>query len=170
MGVIKEWNCIEHGEFESTHPICPEFGCESRAVVREFRTAPTIGSRMVKQFEAGMKRTSDMMHISNFRSAREGEAAYGGDAKKKYGAEVLWGNDCQKVFNRSFAQMTNIAQQPTTYRNRDGSKEITLTHNNGMRDAATEAGITKRRVAKPGELAVHKGDDRSSPVAKSITA
>jgi len=168
LGVIREWSCLEHGEFEGSHPICPEHGCRSRAVVQEFRTAPTIGSRMVRQHHAGLKRSSEMMKISNFRSARAGEAAHGGNVGQN-GQKVLWGDDCRKVLGRSFAELTTIAHKPLVVQKRDGSGEMRLDRNNAMREVATESGLTQRRVAKPGELRVLKGDARSEPVAKLIT-
>ena len=177
MGVLKEFNCLEHGEFEGSHPICPAFGCRSRAVVQEFRTPPTIGSRMVRQFEAGMKKTSDMYHIRNFRTARAGESAHGGDAGKENGMQVLWGDSCRKVLGKSFAELTGIAQQPLVVHKRDGSGELRLERNNAMRSfandgdsAGTYQKMAKRPVAKPGELRVQKGDRKSEPIAKRITA
>ena len=169
MAVLKEWRCADHGEFDSTHPICPYSGCDSSFVLRELRTAPTIGSRMVKQHHEGLKRSSDMMKINNFRTAREGEAAFGGEAAKKAGMQVLWGDESRKVLGHGFAELTQIAQKPLTVHKRDGSA-VTLTRNNGMADAATEAGITRRRVPKAGELRVPKGEARSEAAAKSISA
>ena len=170
MAVLKEWRCFDHGEFDSTHPICPYSGCDSSAVLREFRTAPTIGTRMVRQHHEGMKRTSDMMKINNFRTAREGEAAYGGEAAKKAGMQVLWGDESKKVLGKGFAELTQIANRPFTVNKRNGSGSITLTRNNAMADAAEQAGITRRRVAKPGELRVPKGEARSETAAKTITS
>lgn len=170
MSVIKEWNCVLHGEFDGSHPICPEMGCDSKAVVREFRTAPTIRSSTMKKFDAGIRRSSDMMKINNFRTAREGEAAYGGDAGKASGLQVLWGSESNKVLGRSFAELTAIAQKPLHVPKRDGSGTLSLTRNNAMREAATEAGITRRALPQVGELAVVKSDKQSDAKAKSMTA
>jgi hypothetical protein len=148
LGVIREWNCLFHGEFDGSHPICPAMGCDSAHVVREFRTAPTIGSRMVKQFEAGMKRSSDMMRINNFRTARAGEAAYGGQAEKESGLQVLWGDQCKQALGRSFNEMVGLAAKPLTVTKADGSK-LTLTRNNGMAEAATEAGLSHAATSLP---------------------
>src|ERR1700678_378924 len=108
MGVMKEWRCFDHGEFDSTHPICPASGCDSRAVLREFRTAPTIGSRMVRQHHEGLKRSREMYKISNFRTARAGEAAHGGQTDTQ--GRVLWGDESRKVLGKSFAELTQTAQ------------------------------------------------------------
>jgi hypothetical protein len=167
MAVIKEFRCFDHGEFEASHAICPHPGCDSKAVFREFRTAPTIGSRMVRQHHEGLKRSSDMYKIANFRSARAGEAAHGGQTDTQ--GRVLWGDESRKVLGKSFAELTQIAQRPFSMRSRAGN-ELTLTRNNGMADVATEAGITSRRIAKPGELKIAKGEARSEAAAKSITA
>jgi len=167
MAVIKEFRCFDHGEFEASHAICPHPGCDSRAVFREFRTAPTIGSRMVRQHHEGLKRSSDMYKISNFRTARAGEAAHGGHSQGDM--RVLWGDESRKVLGRSFAELTQAAQRPFHMRSHAGN-ELTLTRNNGMADMATEAGITARRIAKPGELKVAKGEARSEAAAKTVTS
>lgn len=90
--ILKEWKCAEHGPFECSDAICPEMGCMSESVTREFRTAPGIKSRMVQQHERGIRALSDRMGGANFRTAKEGEASYGGD---KAGG-LLWGNDAAK--------------------------------------------------------------------------
>lgn len=167
MAVIKEFRCFDHGEFEASHPICPHRGCDSKAVLREFRTAPTIGSRMVRQHHAGLKRSSEMYKIGNFRSARAGEAAHGGQSQGDM--RVLWGDESRKVLGRSFAELTQVAQQPFRMRSHAGN-ELTLTRNNGMADMATEAGITSRRIAKPGEVRVPRGEARSEAAAKTVTS
>jgi hypothetical protein len=41
MAVLKEWSCAAHGEFEAYEGVCP-YGCSSRFVKREIRTAPAI--------------------------------------------------------------------------------------------------------------------------------
>jgi hypothetical protein len=57
-----------------------------------------------------------------------------------------------------------------TVHKRDGSGSITLNRNNGMADAAEGAGITQRRVPRPGEMRVPKGEARSETAAKTITS
>lgn len=169
MAVLKEFNCLLHGIFDCTVPICPSFGCNSRAVVREFRTAPTIRSAGMKHFDAGIRRTSDMMQINNFRTARAGEAAYGGDVGKDTGLKVLWGSDVQKTMGRSFAELSSTAAQPLRVPRRDGSGDIVDTRNNAMRAAATEAGITHRRLPQVGELTVARADKVPDAKVKALT-
>jgi hypothetical protein len=168
LGVIKEWNCLEHGEFVGSHPLCPVLGCESRAVTRVFLTPPNIGSTALKRFDQGIARSADMYRISNFRSAKAGEASYGGDKARELGMEVLWGNEVQKKMGRSFAELTGLAQQPLVVPKRDGSGVLRMDHNNGMRDAATEVGITRRRLPKAGEVVAARADDAPEKV-KALT-
>lgn len=169
LGIIKEWNCLEHGEFDGSHPICPEFGCDSKHVAREFRTAVTIGSRMVKQHDAGMKRSSELYKISNFRSAREGEAAHGGNAGRDLGTEVLWGSDiARKMPGHSLPNLMSAAQKPLVVPRRGGGEPLRLDRNNALADAATEARITARRLPQA-EVAVLKGASKDVEVAKSVS-
>ena len=167
-GILKEWNCLLHGEFDGTHPICPSMGCSSKAVVREFRTAPTIRSSGMKKFDAGIRRTADMMKLNNIRTARAGEAAYGGEAAKQTGLEVLWGSDVQRVMGRSFAEMSSAAQRPLVVPRRDGTGSITVTRNNAMREAATEAGITRRTLPPVGELVTVRSDKVPDAKVKAL--
>jgi hypothetical protein len=158
MSVLKEWRCIEHGEFESSHPICPASGCESKGVAREFRTAPTIGSSFRKRFDAGIRRTSEMMGGANFRTARAGDTAFGGDVGREKGLNLLWGNESQRVLGRSFAELTQIAARPLDIKKRDGSVER-FERNNAMRETVTSMPtLTRSRLPKPGELTKAKQD------------
>ena len=168
MGVIKEWNCIEHGDFVASHPICPENGCTSRHVTRVFLTAPMIGKDSTRRFDAGIRKSSEMMRISNFRSARGGEAAYGGDVGKDKGLQVLWGDQCRKVMGRSFSELTQIAHNPLVVQKRDGSGELRLERNNAMREAATEMGITKRNLPPAGEVRIAEKPDQA-PAKKLVS-
>lgn len=164
MAVIKEFRCFDHGEFEASHPICPAHGCDSKAVVREFRTPITIGSRMVKQHHAGLKRTAELMRLNNFRTAREGEAAYGGEAAKAAGTQVLWGDQSRRALGKSFSELMGAAAQPLTVRGH------TLTRNNGMADAAESAGLTRRSVVPAAEVAVPRGEAKSEQKAKALVS
>jgi hypothetical protein len=164
VALIKEFECIEHGVFESSHPICPNFGCESRSVAQVFITPPHIGTSFVKRFDAGIRRSSDLMGGANFRSAKPGEAAFGGDVGKKLGMEVLWGQDVQKSMGRNFAQLTQIAQQPLSV----PGTNLRLDKNNGMRDAATDVGITKRRLPPAYEVTAAKAEKGSDAKAKAL--
>lgn len=167
MAVMKEWNCLEHGEFESTHAICPASGCESRAVKQEFRTPPTIRSGTMKRFDAGIRRSSDMMGGKNFRTAKAGEASFGGDAGKENGMQVLWGDESRKVLGQSFAQLSANAHKPLVVPKRDGSGNLVLEKNNAMREAATEMGITRRRLPQAAEV---RTDKESQGKAKAVVS
>jgi hypothetical protein len=168
-GPIKEWVCLEHGEFEGSHAICPAEGCDSSCVNREIRTPITIGSRMVRQFDAGIRKSADDYKIRNFRTARAGEAAYGGDAARELGTEVLWGSDIQKKLpgNLGMPQLLAQAHKPLVVPKRDGSGVLRLDKNNAMREAATEARITQRRLAQA-EVTVPKGGKKDEAVARVL--
>lgn len=167
MAIIREWACLEHGPFECSVAICPAFGCDSRCVSQEFRTAPAIRHGNTSRTDAGLRKSSDMYRINNFRSARDGEASYGGDKGKEVGLEVLWGDQCQKKLGRSFAELTGIAQQPLVVAKRDGSGMLRLDKNNGMRQAATELGITRRHIPQAGEVSGDKATAKEA--AKALT-
>jgi hypothetical protein len=166
--MIKEWACLEHGAFEASHAICPAFGCDSAHVTQEFRTPVGIKSAWTKRSDAGLRKSSDMYGISNFRSARPGEAAYGGDKARELGQEVLWGNDIQRKMGHSFSELTSLAAKPLVVNKRDGSGQVRLERNNAMREAATELGITRRRVPHAAE--VSGAADTPKERAKSLTA
>jgi hypothetical protein len=167
MAVLREWACLEHGPFEGSHAICPALGCDSRAVSQEFRTPVGIRSGLTKRTDAGIRKSVDMYGLGNVRSAREGEASYGGDKGKELGMEVLWGNDVQKKMGRSFAEMTGVAQRPLIVKKRDGSGTLRLDQNNAMRQAATELGITRRVVPQAAEVSGDKGTRKEA--AKALT-
>lgn len=161
MAVVKEWACLEHGEFTGTHPICPNFGCESASVVQEFRTPVGIGSEFRKRFDAGIRKSSEMMGIDDFKSAREGETSFAGRADPKTGTKVLWGDESKKVLGKNFAELTAVAQKPLEVTARTG-EVLKLERNNGMREAATESGITRRRLPKAHEVSAER-----SPAARA---
>src|ERR1700704_1285016 len=94
---VKEYECEVHGAFECTHPICPAFNCDSKKVKQVFITPPNIGSGQLKLFDKGIRKSAEMYGISNFRSAREGEAAYGGEAALRSGQALLWGDNIKKA-------------------------------------------------------------------------
>lgn len=149
MAVLAEWECALHGVFECTHPCCPAFNCDSSQVKRVFVTPPHIGSQTLKRFDKGIKRSAEMYGISNFRTAREGEAAYGGG-----GNGVLWGDQIQKTLGVDMSALQAAAQRPFKV---PGRNEV-LTNNNPMREVATELGITKRVLPKPAEEIRSKHD------------
>ena len=100
MSVVKEYKCAEHGSFECSDPICPAMGCRSEKVTREFRTPPGIKSNMVRQHEKGIRELSDRMGGVNFRTAKAGEASFGGD---KAGG-LLWGSDATKFLGHGITE------------------------------------------------------------------
>jgi hypothetical protein len=166
MAVIKEFECIFHGNFEGSHPICPENGCLSEAVTQVFLTPVTIGSQFRKRFDAGMRKSAEMYQIDDWKSAKAGDTSFAGRAP--VGQELLWGDGCKKVMGRSFAELTGLAAKPLVVEKRDGG-QIRLERNNGMREAATEAGITARRLPKAGEVTAFKGEKGAQGKAQALT-
>lgn len=165
MGVMREWACLEHGEFEGTHPICPFMGCRSEAVTRVFLTPPSISKGKYKRFEAGLRKSSEMYGISNFKTARNGETAFEGRAtteSKDLGMEVLWGTDVEKKMGKSFAQLSTLAHQPLVV----GDK--VNTRNNALAELATEAGLTSRAIPRAGEVIGSKAE-KSEAKARTLT-
>lgn len=167
MAVLKEWRCAEHGDFESTHPLCPNFGCESVNVERVFLTPVGTRSDSTKRFDAGIRKSAEMMGISNFKSAKAGDTSFAGRAQENevLGTKVLWGDEVAKPvaqggLGQGFAQLTAAAQAPFVATRADGS-QVSLTSNNAMAEAATELGITSRPVPKAAEVRVASGDSAS---------
>jgi hypothetical protein len=144
MAAMKEWECPVHGDFDCTHPLCPHVGCETE-VKQVFRTPVTIGSQLRKRFDAGIKKSVDMMGLGNLRSSRAGEASYGGNT----GDQVLWGNDVERVLGVSINQLTATAARPLNVTYKDGRKETIET--SVMRELAAE-GATSHRLPRPAEL------------------
>ena len=103
--------------------------------MREIRTAPGFKSDKSKRFDAGLRKTADGMKLGNLRSAREGEAAYGGDI----GRQLLWGDDAKKYMGMDIGAIVDKAAVPFEVTKRDGSRERVP---QGMRLAANEAGLT----------------------------
>lgn len=147
MPVLKEWRCAAHGDFEGTHPICPSMGCMSDHVERAFRTPVGISQGKYRRFENGLRTTAERMGISDWRTAREGEAGFAGRAP--LGSEILWGDEVKKhpeMGGRSFSQLTAAAQQPLAVDRPANDPYVTI--NSGMRTAATELGITQSRIPR----------------------
>lgn len=168
MAVLKEWRCAIHGDFDSTHPLCPNFGCESEQVERIFKTPVGTRSDATRRFDAGIRKSADMMGISNFKSAKGGDTSFAGRAAEEnetIGSRVLWGDEIAKPVNQGglgvpFNQLTMQAQQPLVVNRADGS-QVSLTSNNAMAEAATEMGVTARRIPKAAEISVASGDSTS---------
>ena len=141
MAIIHDFHCAEHGAFEGSHAICPTLGCESERVTKIFTKPPGSLSASTKRFDQGIRRSAENMNISNWRSARAGESS----KPPLDGTQVLWGNDVPRAMpGQSFASLSATAAQQaaTPFTRPDGSKE--MVPNNGMRQAATEIGITRR--------------------------
>jgi hypothetical protein len=167
VAIIKEFACLEHGPFEGSHPICPEYGCASTHVTQEFRTAPKIRHGITRRTDAGL-RTSSEMYGKDWRSAREGEMSHRPQEQTALGQKVLWGSEINKEMGRSFAEMTGVAQKPLIVKKRDGSGELRLDRNNAMREAATESGITSRCLPRAGGD-VTGAADTSKEAARALT-
>lgn len=151
--IIKEWRCKQHGDFESSHPICPALGCRSKQVERVFLTAPGVKSEFVTRHEAGVKKLAAAYGQTDFRTAKPGESS----KKHDLGQKLLWGNEVQKTLGMGMADLTARTAQPFTVEKKDGSKE-TVPH--GMRLAATELGITQRVLPPAGELTVSRHEPK----------
>lgn len=114
--ILHDFKCEIHGDFEGTHPICPENGCESENVVKLFRKSPMIFSGMTRATDRGLRESADSMGITNFRSARPGEASFGGEQA----GQVLWGDQVKKsmpgmdmnsLIDQSVQQTINLKKQ-----------------------------------------------------------
>jgi hypothetical protein len=163
---MKEWNCLEHGEFVGTHPICPGNRCRSKFVTQEFRTPVGIGTDFRKRFDAGMRKSADMYQIDDFKSAKAGDTSFAGRAAPG-SPQVLWGDESKKALGHSFAELTAIAAKPLSVKKRDG-EVLTLTRNNAMREAATSIGITQRRLPKAHEVTAAKAEKGSKERAQAV--
>lgn len=73
MGIVKEYFCPGHGDFESDKPICPK-GC-SVAAEREFRTPPAYHNGKTARTDRMVREQVESFGLSNIRSSREGETA-----------------------------------------------------------------------------------------------
>ncbi len=151
MSVIKEFRCDKHGDFEGSHPICPEFGCRSEKVERVFLTPVGIKSEFVTRHEQGIKKLAAAYGQTDFKTARAGEASI----KHPVGSQLLWGTDVKKTLGMDMAQLTAQTAQPFTVTKKDGKTE-TVPH--GMRLAATELGITQRVLPPAGETRISRYD------------
>jgi hypothetical protein len=146
MSVMKEWRCKVHGNFEGSHPICPEMGCISLSVERVFLTPVSISQGKYARFDKGLRKTAEMLDIPNWKTARAGETAFAGRAP--LGQELLWGKDVEKVMGTPFASQVQAANQPLHIAGRDPATDPYLTINRGIQVAATEMGLTGSRLPK----------------------
>lgn len=148
MSVIKEWKCAKHGHFEGTHAICPEMGCISENVERVFLTPVSVSAGKYARFDKGLRRTSEMMGIPNWKTAREGETAFAGRAP--LGQELLWGKDVEKVMGVPFAQQVQAAAAPLRIPRLEAENpnDPYLRVNNGMRATANTTRITQHPLPR----------------------
>ena len=70
-GVVKEWMCLVHGDFEGAEPICPE-GCDT--VERQFRTPVGFMSGRTSKIDATLDGLAKAHGLTDMRN-RNGEPA-----------------------------------------------------------------------------------------------
>lgn len=145
MAIMKEWKCEKHGHFEGTHPICPQMGCDSENVERAYLTPVSISAGQYKRFDAGLRKTSEMMNIPNWKTARQGEVGFEGRAP--LGQEVLWGDEVKTVMGKPFGEMVQQAQAPLSVPGKEANDPY-LTHNNGLRAVANTTPIFNAPLPK----------------------
>jgi hypothetical protein len=127
MGIIHEWFCGDHGEFEGTHGICPAFGCDSHDVVKEHRTPVGIKSDSTKRFDAGIRETARSYGQSDFNSAkREGDSS----KANSQADQVLWGDEGARMLGKPLTQAAAPAQFQIT--NPETGKKETWTDRGGV--------------------------------------
>lgn len=140
--ILFDFRCPRHGDFEASHPICGAMGCDSTGVTKIFKKAPGRLSATTKRFDAGLKATAASYGLTNIRSARAGEAAYGGKSSNG----ILWGDQVSQITKgANFAGLAAAAAASNQYRMPDGSVKSVP---NGMRLAANETGLTQRTLPK----------------------
>lgn len=150
--ILHDWKCPKHGVFESSHPICPSWDCESEGVEKIFLKAPGYVSDLTRRTDAGIRASADSMGLTNFRSAQPGEASHGGELGKK----VLWGEDVKKEFpGHTMETLAAQAKAGETVRRADGAVEHIPA---GMIQAAN-SGITQR-VLPRAERHIAKEDSK----------
>lgn len=151
--ILHDWSCPRHGIFEASHAICPGLDCDSTGVVKVHLKAPGHLSATTRRFDAGLRTNADAYRLPNIRSARAGEAAYGGKA-----SGILWGDQIEKITRpgSNFASLAAAAQATNSYKMPDGSVKSVP---NGMRLASNEVGLTRRalpaaeRIVDPRDVA-----------------
>ena len=167
MAVIKEFKCAKHGSFVGSHPICPKLGCMSESVEREFLTPVGISKGRYNRFDQGLRKTSEMMSISNWKTARAGESSFAGRGQDApIGTEVLWGTEIQKKMGMSMPQLTTAAastlpqveERIARAQGADAAaRDPYVKKHNGMRAAATTLGVTQHTLP-PAEITAQRGD------------
>ena len=141
-------------------------GCLSENVTREFRTPVSLSKGQYNRFDRGLRKTADMMGVSNWKTARPGESSFAGrGVDAPLGTEVLWGNEVAKhpaMGGRSFAALTAEAARPLDTSQLSLSPEKAAVDpfvrvNSGMRAAATTLGVTRKSLP-PAEITAVKGE------------
>ena len=145
MGVLHDYKCKKHGEFEASHPICPAMGCASEHVDIVFKKAPGLIGARTKNFDRGMKDTATQMGLLDFRSTKGEESSF---AHSQAGG-MLWGNQAASYFG-GVEQMAQAATAPLVVNGK------VMDTPNGMRMAA-KTGIMDR-VLPPAQRIYAAGD------------
>lgn len=70
MAIIKEWACAAHGEFEGAEGICP-WGCSSRFVRQEIRTAPAYHDGRTKRVDRELEALARDYGMTDIRSDKD---------------------------------------------------------------------------------------------------
>lgn len=150
MAVWHDYRCEKHGDFESTHDICPHMGCDSSKVTLIFKKAPGIMSGKTKAFDKGIRHTAESYQLDYLKSAqREGDSSYGGHAADA----VLWGDKAAAAFGGpealAAAAQAGIAESNAfvAQRNRENATQpnakMLKRVADGMRTTATDMGLTQ---------------------------
>lgn len=87
MGVMKEYFCFAHGEFEAEQPVCPA-GCTTN-IEREYRTAPAARSGKTKATDAALERLAQRFGYSDL-SNRGGSVAASQPQKPEMDFRPRW--------------------------------------------------------------------------------
>jgi hypothetical protein len=112
MAVVKEWQCMAHGYFDGTEPICPH-GCESDSMVRRvFLTAPTIQSQGYRNMNATFEHLARENGVSDLRQ-RGGDgmrrADYWTEKRRADEAGALgWGHKSGQALDGVFKPANSI--------------------------------------------------------------
>lgn len=150
MAVIKEWECLEHGYFEGSHPICPNSGCDSSTVDRAFLTPPGIRSSFMKNFDAGIRQTADGLNQTNFHSAARGEIAH----TRPNQGQVLWGAQGEALLGKSLTQV----ERPTFQIADDQGRPRQWTDRGGLKIVANETPLLNKTLPNA-EVSAVRGDE-----------
>ena len=94
--ILNDYKCPRHGIFEGSHPICPEFGCNSQGVEKVFLKV-NVKSAMTARADAGFKKSAEIYQQTDWKTAKEGELA-----KANNRADLVkWGDEGAKFLGKS---------------------------------------------------------------------